>query len=359
MNKFIGIFNIGVLLFILPYSWANSPTGSLSETPNQIQYFGYFKSASENARPTDTIAQTSDHTNIDIIEAGADMDFILQKLQEDSQYGKKAIIMAQAPFFIPDPKTTNGLLLNPAYQSDWKTFAAQIAPYIDTIAAFYPLDEPRLRNINAVTLSTIFGAIKATFPKTNTAVTFDTNYPTDPGFVMPSSLDWVGMDCYNSELQTDWWSQCNGIGMEKILDTLQSEMTSGQKMFLVPQGYIDDATFGNLSKRTVAQNALVGETSDFNNYALDHSNIVAVLAFSWADFSDGGNSWDHGAIDLPVLQNAFRQWGSSIVRANISSSIQTLYLNFLGPRSFPCKRKLSKWCITLLPPTIHNVGSGS
>ena len=251
--------------------------------PDLPQYFGYYASAMVSVGTGDYTNAVSDHANLsfvlDVTSAAT-----VAKIVEARALGMKSIV-GLAPFFFDGLPT-----LDPNYASKWGALSAALMPYADSIAAFYPVDEPNTNGVPDATLATVTTAVKQTFPAIPLAVIYAGN----GGYVGISYFDWVGVDCY-SQGNFD----CFGTpyldsyyGLRLALDKAR------QRTILVPQAGLPVGQPSSL----VAN--LAQELGQFVTLQNADQLVVTMLPFIYQSFNDGSSNW-YGLETFPTLRPDF------------------------------------------------------
>jgi len=188
----------------------------------------------------------------------------------------------------------SGSGLNPNYVSIWNSYAAQMAPYLDVIGAFYIMDEPYWAGISKADLETAAKLCKDTFPQIPTMVV-EAGIPEviNGSWQMPSYIDYYGVDHYYS------FDDIPGL-----LAIIKSQQLPGQKFFLVPQNILGASHGG-----TDAQ--VASWAYDYYNLALSDDTMVALMVFLWPDISTPGDQ--ELALAGPLTLAAFQDIGGQIL----------------------------------------------
>src|SRR5262249_34564659 len=138
---------------------------------------------------------------------------------------------------------------------------------LDTVAAFYPVDEPEACGLTSANIIAVLNIIRS-HPLTSAkpvAVVFGCEiaqkyggaYQTSGGHQYGDSLrayDWVGVDCYGNNVFTDpaWTTpqfdlSCfciRRIPGPTYYDNFKAQLLSTQRVILVPQGFIEPQANG-------------------------------------------------------------------------------------------------------------------
>jgi hypothetical protein len=215
--------------------------------------------------------------------------------------GVKGVLVLRGLFF---HDATSQLL--PNYQANWNTYAAAVAPHKAHIAAFYPIDEPdstaQMRNA----LATVNAAISAKFPEIPIAVTFN-HSRVRPNLVIPAGFDWVGFDCYGP------WDNCAGHPIPWYLSTLKSKLTTGQKLFLLPDVAIPSAKPPEPAPSLQKQLTIVNRIDRYYALALNEPRVIGLVPFLWQRLEGEEGEWDWwGADSMPIIRAKIEQIGRCI-----------------------------------------------
>ncbi|MCX5670753.1 MAG: hypothetical protein NTU94_05455 [Planctomycetota bacterium] len=200
---------------------ASSPPGGPSAPPRGLRYYGHYWVES---KPYGShLDEVGSHCNVHFVEN-------VDGLKKCASKGVQCILQVRWEFFaggggnsaVPNP-------LRPDYESLWNHTAEQVMPSIDRVEAFYMIDEPYLNGVSKKDLDTAIAAVKARFPRKPVMVIFAVSALTQ-GLAVPAGADWLGFDCYES------------IGaVAKHLRFLKSKVQPHQRLFLVPQSFLNKA----------------------------------------------------------------------------------------------------------------------
>ena len=269
-----------------------------------VTKFGYWGSSFR--LPGDQTPEVASHSNLTFIHDAAWFDTgavavsrDVSRLQTAANHGVKAVLVLRGLFF--QGKTS----LLPNYQDRWNTYAAAVAPYKSNIAAFYPIDEPVPTAYMRNALATVNAAISAKFPDIPIAVTFNHAQVT-PSLVIPAGFDWVGFDCYQD------WDNCAGHPIPWYLSTLKSKLTTGQKLFLLPDVAIAHPK-GQTPPKLQQQFTIVNRLDRYYALALNEPRVIGLVPFMWQRFPRPAPSWDWwGAEEMPIIKAKSEQIGRCI-----------------------------------------------
>jgi len=199
---------------------ASSPGGP-SATPRGLRYYGHYWVES---KPYGShLDEVGSHCNVHFVEN-------VDGLKKCASKGVQCILQVRWEFFaggggnsaVPNP-------IRPDCESFWNQTAEQVTPSIDRVEAFYMIDEPYLNGVSKKDLDTAIAAVKAKFPRKPVMVIFAVSSLTR-GLAVPAGADWLGFDCYDS------------IGVvAKHLRFLKSKLQPHQRLFLVPQSFLNKA----------------------------------------------------------------------------------------------------------------------
>jgi len=199
----------------------SSPPAGPSAPPRGLRYYGHYWVES---KPYGShLDEVGSHCNVHFVEN-------VDGLKKCASKEVQCILQVRWEFFagggggsaVPNP-------IRPDYQSLWNQTAEQVTPYIDRVEAFYMIDEPYLNGVSKKDLDTAIAAVKAKFPRKPVMVVFAVPSFT-PRFAVPAGADWLGFDCYEP------------IGVvAKHLRFLKSRLQPHQRLFLVPQSFLNKA----------------------------------------------------------------------------------------------------------------------
>lgn len=286
-----------------------------------LKYFGYFGSAFYE----DHTAEIKDHANVTWIEDGLNTQFIEAAQTQGSNM--KILLYVIGPFFGGE-----GYSLYPDYRSRWEAYAEKIRPYADSLIAFYPLDEPntfiaqtrldqevrrkayvswtdeqkkkRLAEVKKEVrddLKKVGDLIHSTFPGKPVAVTLgvDNNWVDDVK-LFSGVFDWIGFDCYGS------FGDCSGNPIPWYLQTLDGQLTSGQRIFLIADASLSGIPSDQLSD--IDQNELVGRAGQYYELANSSPKVVGLFPFVWQSFSTYT-----GVRDMELVRYTYNRIGDCII----------------------------------------------
>lgn len=284
-----------------PVGLGHRLTNTSSTAVNHIQYFGYYASAFEGVADGDYTKEISDHSNLTWIVVGD----VVKKLREAKDLNMKAIVDIQWVFMDANYR------LRPDMVTIWKKFAKSIEPYRDTIAAFYPMDEPyangkdkgRSGNEVKTNLETVASITKSTFPEIPVAVIFSPS-EVKSSKPIPVGFDWIGFDCYGK------FNDCyKDKSVTSFYNNLKSRISGTQRLMLVPWGYKD----GYASNKDI--NDRNNAAGQYWNLALSEPLVIAVIPFLYQTYGDSKGHHITGTQDMPALKQTFISIGQQIKQA--------------------------------------------
>ena len=304
--KFINSSNwFGLLLLSLT---ANA------QTANHLQYFGYFGSAGQGDGKGNYISEVKDHSNVVWIWGTDDV----EKLKQAHDAGLSVVLDVNRIFF--DDKT---LFLKSNYQRYWDEYAQQIRPYISSIIAFSPIDEPYCQGRHHQIISTqmeeqlrLVGAtVKASFPWISLALILTSSDVEDlwgefPAHLIPANYDWVGFDCYGS------WGHCFGHSIPWYLKIVKRHLLSHQSLFLIPEGAIPKPKTDAVSESK--QNEIAERADQYFQLALQETRVIGLFPWQFQDADDTDYITGHinqyiGSGSMPIVLDRFKTIGKAIV----------------------------------------------
>jgi hypothetical protein len=275
--------------------------GSISSADSShIKYYGYYGSAFEGVGMGDYTASISDHSNLTWIVNGN----IVKKLSEAKARNMKAVLDVQWYFMDANYH------LRPDVIASWKKLAAAIAPYRDTIAAFYPMDEPYMNGKKKglseaqvkANIETVASITKSTFPEIPVAVIFSSGEVKD-GRPIPVGFDWIGFDCYGK------FNDCNGHSIGYYVSKIKGRIKAPQRIMLVPWAYKEGtASAGDISARVNASN-------QYWSMAVNESVVIAVVPFLYQTFTGSDGKLMTGAHEMPALLQNLKPMGLTVKKA--------------------------------------------
>lgn len=280
----------------------------LARLAGHVRYFGFYADGFE--------IPTSGHTAASIIaESRGFTNTVWVSTSNLSWLGNVALAVSQHQmvildvgyWFLPD----GHLLDAPTYTANWKRGTAQLAPYLSSIVAFYPMDEPYtsadMNTPAAVTrrhdLETVNHLLKQTYPNIPLAVIFSAP-SISPTLQIPRGYDWVGMDCYGN------WESCgfNHRSMLWNLRTLEALLTPAQRFLLIP-----DASLLNTPHPSPSDLAQIADRiGHYTVYAANDPKVIGIFPFLLQSFTEGAARWT-GARDMPPVLTRDKVIGNAIL----------------------------------------------
>ncbi len=227
-----------------------------------LKYYGYYwvESGSYGSH----INECSDYTNLNWVER-------IDDVQVCAELNMQSILQVRWQFFIGG-ECQSGEGVNPLrsdYQHQWNILAETIEPFIDHISAFYMIDEPYWNCVNESDLNTAIEIVKDTYPKIPVMVVFA--YPSmNESLTIPENADWIGFDHYELiEI------------VEEDLSMLKNAMHSHQKIFLVPQSF--------LNASINSDEVLARLNNVYYDLAMSDTTIIGMLNFGLWTHEDPSN----------------------------------------------------------------------
>lgn len=257
------------------------------------EYFGYYCSGCSWVGNGNYTAATADHSNL-IWIADDPVEDVTARIAEGAALGMRSVVSLSGVFFA-------GSELAPGYQASWDAYAAALGPYVESIAAFYPRDEPDLGGFSDATLAMAIATIKATFPTIPVGVIYSpltVGGGAHPGI---GSYDWVGIDCYSAGGYA-----CGATAYEDAYYELRGLLDkSRQRTMLVPQAGLPVGTPDS------AADALALEIDRYVSLAHRDVSVAAIVPFIYQTFDDGAANWN-GLEVYPTLRAKFASVGLAL-----------------------------------------------
>lgn len=196
-------------------------TGAVTE-PSHLRYFGYYFVESEAYGSH--LHEVADYTNIQWVQG-------LEGLRKCAAFGTECVLELRWQFFSSGTGEDNKpvSVLRPDYEAQWRRLADAITPDIESVAAFYMLDEPYWRGAGKADLDTAIETVKGDFPDKPVMVVFARPSLTDQ-LQVPAGADWVGFDLYG---------HINEVARHMRL--LKRQLHPHQRLFLVPQTFLNES----------------------------------------------------------------------------------------------------------------------
>jgi hypothetical protein len=274
-----------------------------------VEYFGPFASAFDGHGSGDHTAEVvANGSNLTWIATGS-LSTLIAKLQSAQSAGAKAVVILNPWLF---QHNGSGFVASPDWQAQWADVASTIksAGYADTVAAFYPLDEPYLNAAPGTqaamrdALTSMAAAIRAEFPTTpvGTILSYvELQIGYGPSYV--SMFDWVGFDCYGP------WENCNGSTMYALIATLRSWLSPSQRMIAVPEAFR-----WNGPADLNVENILIDRMNQWHKEILADGKYVAIAPFLWPSFDlDSNGTTDTGIRDLSWVKERVYQFATELI----------------------------------------------
>lgn len=285
--------------------------------PSYMSYFGL----------SWLIDETQDHVNLYwAVSWDWDRSEIVTELLDAKARGMRAIVHAEFAFFIGSGQFANSCPYT--YRQDaaarWDSFAQELSQrgLLDTVAAFYPLDEPDVCGLSPANTMAAIDIIRA-HPLTSgkpIAVIFGCDvakkyggpYQNSGGHIYGNVLrtyDWAGFDCYGStNIFTDpaWTTSrfdfsCFCVRTTpgpSYYDNFKLQLNAGQRIILVPQGFI-------------AKDGLPDDPQLFASQANADAAVILMAPFTWFD-----QLYYPGIRSQPSIMQQWRTIGRSIALSN-------------------------------------------
>ncbi len=286
--------------------------GAANATPSYMSYFGLGWN----------IGETQDHVNLYwAVSWDWDGSEILSEVADAKRRGMRAIVHTEFALFNAD---SCPFTLKSDAAASWASFAQALSSQglLDTVAAFYPVDEPDLCGLPTGDVLTALNIIRGN-PLTAgkpIAVTFSCDIAKKYGGPYNISgahkygdavraYDWVGVDCYGVNIFTDsaWTSLdfdfhclCFKPG-PSYYDNFKAQLNlSTQAIILMPQGFLGADSGG-----------LPDDPQLFASQAAADPAVVLMAPFTWFDESSAP-----GVRSQPALAQQWRSIGRSIALTN-------------------------------------------
>ncbi|MBI5548854.1 MAG: discoidin domain-containing protein [Deltaproteobacteria bacterium] len=281
-------------------SWVSWSEIEVYQNPNVApQHFGYFCSECEWVGDGSYASETSDHANLVWIGDDRGVEYVIARIEEAARLKMKSIVMPRGVFFPRSAPTE----LDPNYQSNWDTYAHRLAPYINEIAAFYPVDEPDFR-FSDETVTRVVAAIKTTFPEVPTAVIYSPRSAFTghhPGVLV---YDWVSLDCYSTGQFKCFNGPTESVAFDDAYYALRSLLDPArQRTFLIPQaGMRKGYAIGEQAEAYVE--ALGAELDQVAELARRDLMVVGLMPFIYQSFESTSGNWT-GLEAFPTLRAEF------------------------------------------------------
>jgi hypothetical protein len=222
------------------------------------------------------------------------------KVREAAELGISAVVALDNLEYSTASGSTGEL--DPVY---WDQFVTLITPYINSVAAFYPFDEPVPSDTTIVgNLEATNKILKTTFPQTPVAVLFSYQsvppYASTSSFSIPQGYDWVGFDCHDGT-----WSNCFGNPIPAYLSALEAAMNPAQKLILVPDAALDGQ---QSTPSAITQATFVTLANSYYNYATTDPRVVFIMPFEYQTYSART-----GVQTMPLVSAVYQGMGNYII----------------------------------------------
>ncbi|MFI4911505.1 MAG: hypothetical protein ACIAQZ_07545 [Sedimentisphaeraceae bacterium JB056] len=239
------------------------------------KYFGYYFTNTPSADYyEDSSCDISEFTNLNHVMVSSMTAAQVSALAARySANGCKMLIDTRWQFF----DGSGNLLPQATRELQWSILWDKIEPVLSSVGGMYLIDEPVNRGVSYSDLQTCITEIKADYSGPILAVYA---YPTIENLtwgVIPTNIDWVGVDKYS----------CSFTDIVDLVDNLETYLASWQYIFLVPQA----TTFKSCS--SVANSSLEVEDWQVHNWSWDYwdlangdPRIVGMLSFLVEDMID-------------------------------------------------------------------------
>ena len=291
--------------------------GSASAAPTYFSYWGLARH----------IPEAQDHVNLYWAVSWIwDSNEALSQLADAKARGMRAVVHTEFVFFIGSGQFGNTCpyTLRADAAARWDAFVQTLSQQalLDTVAAFYPLDEPDVCNASPNTVLTVVDIIRS-HPLTAgkpVATTFGCDIakrfgdPDEDDHAYGNALrafDWVGVDCYGNSnifIEPAWSRTRFDFGCfcfrttygPPIYDNFKLQLTPSQRVILVPQGFASGEEDG-----------LPDDPQLFANKAYADPSAIAIVPFTWFD-----QLYYPGVRSQPSLLDQWRTIGRTIGLAN-------------------------------------------
>jgi hypothetical protein len=295
-------------------------SGLATATPSYMSYFGLGWN----------IPEAQDHVNLYwTVSWRWDIAEVLDELRDAKRRGMRALVHTEFVFFDGSGTWANTCpyTLKPNLAARWDAFAQTLKTQglLDTVAAFYPVDEPDLCGVSPGDVLTVLSVIRShplTAAKAVSAIftcdiakKYGGPYRYTGGHQYGDALrayDWVGFDCYgSSNIFTDpAWTmprfdvRCfcvRYVPGPSYYDNFKAQLDlARQRVMLVPQGFISAESDG-----------FPDDPQLFATMAANDPAVVLMAPFTWFD-----QPFFPGVRSQPALALAWRNIGYSISSSN-------------------------------------------
>ncbi len=296
---------------------SSTPAGA---APSFMSYYGLGRN----------IPEAQDHVNLYwAVSWDWNVSEVLSQLADAKARGMRAVVHTEFALFIGSGAYANGCpyTLRPDAAARWDSFAQALAEQgvLDTVVAFYPLDEPEACGLSSTDVLAALSVIRGHHLTTGKALAaifgcdiaqkYGGPYRITGGHNFGDvvrAYDWAGVDCYGStNMFTDpaWTSiEFDGhclcfrrIPGPSYYDNFKAQLNlPKQRLILVPQGFIAPDSEG-----------LPDNPQLFATQAAADPSVILMAPFTWFD----GPGYP-GVRSQPMLAQQWRDIGRSIASTN-------------------------------------------
>jgi hypothetical protein len=331
------ILNAAFRRRLVLFVWALAVLGTAGAgaTPSYLSYFGLARD----------IAEAQDHVNLYwAVSWQWDVGEVLDELADARARGLRAIVHTEFALFDGSGPYANACPYTVAADAAarWDSFAQELArrDLLDTVAAFYPVDEPDLCGVAPADVLAVLAIIRA-HPLTagkpvaaifscDVAVKFGGPYAGGGGHAYADALrayDWVGVDCYgvgDMFAEAAWTTQyfdfhCFCVRSNpgpSYYDNFEAQLDlARQRVILVPQGFVSAGSYGPPD-----------DPERFADRAYADPAVILIAPFTWFD-----QPFYPGVRSQPTLAAHWRRIGRAIARATVPPARRVL-LPAVAPR---------------------------
>ncbi|HUP90472.1 MAG TPA: hypothetical protein VM100_14030 [Longimicrobiales bacterium] len=275
------------------------------------------------------IREVQDHVNLYwAVSWDWEQSEVLEELMDAKARGMRAVVHVEFAFFIGSGQYANSCPYTPRSDAAgrWDAFVQALSRQglLDTVVAFYPVDEPDLCGVTQSTVLSVINIIRA-HPLTAgkpVAGLFTCDVAKKFGGPYRSrgdehqygqalrAYDWVGFDCYGSNdifTEPAWTTVEFNIGClcfirtpgPSYYDNFKLQLTPAQRITLVPQGFV------------AGDNPVPDDPQTFANRAAADPAVILLAPFTWFD-----QLYATGVRSQPELAQQWRTVGRAISLAN-------------------------------------------
>ena len=259
-------------------------TNNAQQDAGNLSYYGHYWVDSKSYGSH--IDEVGSHCNVQWVES-------IDGLKKCATKKRRCILQVRWEFFAGGAeggKTPNPLRGD--YEDAWGKTARAITPYIDSVDAFYVIDEPYWVGVTPKDLDTAISAVKKSFPRKPVMVVFAVPSFTQ-SFVVPAKADWVGFDVYK-DIAT----------VALHMRFLKNKLRTHQRIFLVPQSF--------MNKTAPDDKALARLNWEYYELARNEPRVIGLLAFGLFTHAK--------AAELPLTLEAQREIGERIIKNSRTSA---------------------------------------